>query len=57
MVGRAAAQDVVEAAGGQVIDLSGQRLLYNTKAEVLNPFFIVLGDSSRDWAAGTEAES
>jgi 3'(2'), 5'-bisphosphate nucleotidase len=49
----AAAQAVVEAAGGQVIDLSGQRLLYNTKAEVLNPFFIVLGDSSRDWAAGT----
>jgi len=48
----AAAQAVVEAAGGQVIDLSGQRLLYNTKAEVLNPFFIVLGDSSRDWAAG-----
>ena len=52
----AAAQAVVEAAGGQVIDLSGQRLLYNTKAEVLNPFFIVLGDSSRDWAAGARAE-
>ena len=50
----AAAQAVVEAAGGRVIDLSGQRLLYNTKAEVLNPFFIVLGDDSRDWAAGTK---
>ena len=50
----AAAQAVVEAAGGQVIDLCGQRLLYNTKAEVLNPFFIALGDSSRDWTAGAE---
>jgi 3'(2'), 5'-bisphosphate nucleotidase len=50
----AAAQAVVEAAGGQVIDLSGQRLLYNTKAEVLNPFFIVLGDRSRDWTAGAK---
>ncbi len=48
----AAAQAVVEAAGGRVIDLSGQRLLYNTKAEVLNPFFIALGDDSRDWTAG-----
>jgi len=50
----AAAQAVVEAAGGQVIDLSGNRLLYNTKAEVLNPFFIVLGDDSRDWTAGAK---
>lgn len=48
----AAAQAVVEAAGGQVIDLSGRRLRYNTRAEVLNPFFIALGDDSRDWTAG-----
>ncbi len=48
----AAAQAVVEAAGGQVIDLHGRQLRYNTKAEVLNPFFIALGDRSRDWAAG-----
>jgi len=53
----AAAQAVVEAAGGKVIDLSGNRLLYNTKAEVLNPFFIVLGDSSRDWTAGARPET
>ncbi len=50
----AAAQAVVEAAGGQVVDLSGRRLLYNTKAEVLNPFFIVFGDPSRDWTDGTK---
>ncbi len=53
----AAAQAVVEAAGGQVIDLSGRRLLYNTKAEVLNPYFIALGDSTRDWAAGAKTDS
>jgi 3'(2'), 5'-bisphosphate nucleotidase len=51
----AAAQAVVEAAGGKVIDLSGNRLLYNTKAEVLNPYFIVHGDPSRDWTAGAKS--
>lgn len=45
----AAAQAVVESAGGQVVDLQGRRLLYNTKAEVLNPHFLVFGDRSRDW--------
>lgn len=51
----AAAQAVVEAAGGQVVDLQGRRLLYNTKKEVLNPHFIVFGDRSRDWTAGAQA--
>lgn len=45
----AAAQAVVESAGGQVIDLQGRRLLYNTKSEVLNPHFLVFGDPSRHW--------
>jgi len=45
----AAAQAVVENAGGTVIDLEGQRLLYNTKPEVLNPFFLVFGDESMRW--------
>jgi len=53
----AAAQAVVEAAGGRVVNLSGRRLLYNTKAEVLNPFFIVFGDRSRDWTDGTKNTS
>ncbi len=35
----AAAQAVLEGAGGQVVDLNGQALRYG-KAEVLNPFFI-----------------
>ena len=45
----AAAQAVVEAAGGSVIQTDGQRLRYNTKAEVLNPHFLVSGDPTRDW--------
>lgn len=46
----AAAQCVVEEAGGQVTDLSGARLSYN-KESVLNPHFLVFGDASRDWRA------
>lgn len=45
----AAAQAVVEAAGGSVIRLDGSPLGYNTKAELLNPHFMVFGDRTRDW--------
>lgn len=45
----AAAQAVVEAAGGRVITLDGQRLRYNTKDGLLNPQFLAFGDVSRDW--------
>jgi 3'(2'), 5'-bisphosphate nucleotidase len=45
----AAAQAVVEAAGGVVIMTNGEPLRYNTKAELLNPHFLVYGDRSRDW--------
>jgi 3'(2'), 5'-bisphosphate nucleotidase len=45
----AAAQAVVEAAGGQVLKLDGTPLSYNTKDSFLNPFFAVCSDSSRDW--------
>ena len=45
----AAAQAVVEAAGGRVIQRDGQPLLYNTKEDILNPEFLVFGDASRDW--------
>ena len=50
----AAAQGVVEAAGGKVVDLEGAPLRYNSKEEFLNPFFIVFGDDSRDWTAYSE---
>ena len=47
----AAAQAVVEAAGGAVLDLSLQPLRYNMKSDILNPHFLVLGDTSFDWSA------
>jgi 3'(2'), 5'-bisphosphate nucleotidase len=51
----AAAQAVVEAAGGVVITTDGERLRYNTKPELLNPHFLVFGDRGRDWVAITTA--
>jgi 3'(2'), 5'-bisphosphate nucleotidase len=46
----AAAQCVVEQAGGFVTDTDMQPLRYNTKDSLLNPFFLVFGDDSRDWS-------
>lgn len=46
----AAAQAVVEVAGGGVVSAeTGQPLRYNTRDSLLNPYFIVYGDASRDW--------
>ena len=42
---------MVEAAGGRVINLDGQPLRYNTRAEVLNPHFLTTGAPDRDWLA------
>ena len=47
----AAAQAVVEQAGGRVLMLDGKALSYNTKADMLNPHFVVLGPPGRDWLA------
>jgi 3'(2'), 5'-bisphosphate nucleotidase len=41
----AASQCVLEAAGGQLIDLDGRRLTYNLRASVLNPSFLAYGES------------
>ena len=46
----AAAQAVVEAAGGKVTDTDMQPLRYNTKDSLLNPHFLVFGDASIDWS-------
>jgi 3'(2'), 5'-bisphosphate nucleotidase len=46
----AAAQCIVEEAGGQVTDTAMQPLLYNTKESLLNPHFFVFGDTSEDWS-------
>lgn len=47
----AAAQAVVECAGGKVIQTDGSPLLYNAKEDILNPFFIVYGDQNHDWTS------
>ena len=47
----AAAQAVVEQAGGAVLELSGTPLAYNAKEEILNPHFLVAGPRNRDWLA------
>ena len=45
----AAAQAVVEQAGGAVLQLDGRPLAYNAKADILNPHFLVTGPRDRDW--------
>ena len=45
----AAAQCVVEQAGGAVLDLHGAPLQYNRKESLLNPEFLAVGDTSVDW--------
>jgi len=46
----AAAQCIVEQAGGQILDLSMQPLLYNKKESLLNPHFLVIGDPGYNWS-------
>jgi len=45
----AAAQAVVEAAGGEVVGLEGDALPYNRKDSYLNPWFLVYGDPAANW--------
>lgn len=47
----AAAQAVVEGAGGAVVDQDFSPLGYNHKDSILNPDFYVLGDPTYPWAA------
>ncbi|MEE3180382.1 MAG: inositol monophosphatase family protein, partial [Planctomycetota bacterium] len=46
----AAAQCVLEAAGGYLVDLDGRRLSYN-KDDLRNPSVLAYGDDSTDWVA------
>ncbi|MGB0721906.1 MAG: 3'(2'),5'-bisphosphate nucleotidase CysQ [Gammaproteobacteria bacterium] len=50
----AAAQAVVEIAGGRVTDTDMRPLRYNTKESLLNPHFLVFGDPSEDWSRPLE---
>jgi len=45
----AAAQAVVEAAGGRVVKIDDSPLDYNTKKSYLNPNFFVYADPAREW--------
>ena len=47
----AAAQAVVEQAGGKVLELDGKPLSYNAKEDILNPWFVVIGPGDYDWLA------
>ena len=47
----AAAQAVVEQAGGSVVTLDGKPMKYNQKEEILNPYFVVIGATDHDWLA------
>lgn len=46
----AAAQCVVEEAGGRLTDTSLRPLRYNTKDSLLNPSFLAFGDIRHDWS-------
>jgi 3'(2'), 5'-bisphosphate nucleotidase len=46
----AAAQCIVEEAGGLITDTEMQPLRYNTRAELLNPYFFAFGDREQDWS-------
>ena len=50
----AAAQAILESAGGGMIDLAGQPLRYNTKDRLLNPHFLAVGDLERDWLSAVQ---
>ncbi|WP_210418767.1 3'(2'),5'-bisphosphate nucleotidase CysQ [Aliikangiella coralliicola] len=45
----AAAQAIVEQAGGQLLKLDFTELTYNQKESLLNPYFLVLGDPEFNW--------
>ena len=47
----AAAQAVVEQAGGSVVTLDGKPMKYNAKEDILNPHFFVMGATDRNWLA------
>jgi len=47
----AAAQAVLEVAGGAVTTLDGAPLRYNERETLLNPHFLAFGDAARPWTA------
>jgi len=52
----AAAQVIVEEAGGHMTDTGLKDLRYNPAESLLNPHFVVFGDDRIDWAAYLESD-
>ena len=52
----AAAQAILESAGGGMMDMAGQPLRYNTKDDLLNPHFLAFGDHGRDWLQAVRSD-
>jgi 3'(2'), 5'-bisphosphate nucleotidase len=52
----AAAQAVLESAGGCMIDVAGRPLRYNSKEDLINPHFLAFGDRERAWLAAIRNE-
>jgi 3'(2'), 5'-bisphosphate nucleotidase len=53
----AAAQAILESAGGRMMDRSGRPLRYNSKEDLLNPHFLAVGDANRDWLTPVRNDS
>ena len=52
----AAAQCIVEEAGGHITDLTREDLRYNTRESLINPNFVVFGDDQIDWTEHLHSE-
>ena len=53
----AAAQCIVEAAGGHIRDMHSRDLTYNMRESLINPNFLVYGDDQVDWAGHLPPEA
>lgn len=51
----AAAQIIVEEAGGHIVDSTDRDLRYNMRESLINPHFVVYGDGRIDWASHMDA--
>jgi 3'(2'), 5'-bisphosphate nucleotidase len=45
----AAAHCILQEAGGDIVDISGRTLRYNTQCSLLNPFFFATGNKMQRW--------
>jgi 3'(2'), 5'-bisphosphate nucleotidase len=52
----AAAQAILESAGGVMIDPAGSPLRYNSKDDLINPYFLAFGDRQRNWLAAIQTD-